>query len=77
MKSIGKANGSYVRLGATNRTADFETIAELESQKRHISFDEEIYYEVEFSKLDVSPLAERFKSICKSLDNQKLEIDKI
>ena len=48
MKTLGKANGTYVRLGATNRAADFETIAELERQKRHISFDEEICYEVEF-----------------------------
>jgi ATP-dependent DNA helicase RecG len=73
LKNQGKADGTYIRLGATNRAADLETIAELERQKRHISFDEEICYEVEFSQLDVSPLFERFESIGKPLSNEKLE----
>jgi ATP-dependent DNA helicase RecG len=73
LKNQGKADGTYIRLGATNRVADLETIAELERQKRHISFDEEICYEVEFSQLDVSPLFERFESIGKPLSNEKLE----
>jgi len=40
LKNQGKADGTYIRLGATNRVADMETIAELERQKRHISFEE-------------------------------------
>lgn len=73
LKNQGKADGTYVRLGATNRIADLETITELERQKRHISFDEEICYEQEFSELDVSPLLVRFESIGKPLNLEKLE----
>ena len=43
LKNQGKANGTYIRIGATNRLADLENINELERQKRHISFDEEIF----------------------------------
>lgn len=73
LKSQGKADGTYIRIGATNRIADFDTIAELERQKRHISFDEEICYDVEFSKLDISPLLKKFESLGKPLNNEKLE----
>jgi ATP-dependent DNA helicase RecG len=34
LKSQGKAEGTYIRIGATNRLADLDTIAELERQKR-------------------------------------------
>lgn len=73
LKSQGKADGTYIRLGTTNRAADLETIAELERQKRHISFDEEICYDAELSELDISPLLEKFESIDKPLNNEKLE----
>jgi ATP-dependent DNA helicase RecG len=73
IKSLGKANGTYIRIGATNRAADLETISELERQKRHVSFDEEICYDVEFSQLDTSPLLEKFENIGKPLNNEKLE----
>jgi ATP-dependent DNA helicase RecG len=72
-KNQGKADGTYIRLGATNRIADQETIAELERQKRHISFDEEICYEFEYSQLDVSSLLKKFEDIGKPLNNEKLE----
>nr|WP_321355598.1 RNA-binding domain-containing protein [uncultured Draconibacterium sp.] len=72
LKSQGKADGTYIRLGATNRAADFETIAELERQKRHVSFDEEICYDVEFAELDITPLLKKFENIGKPLNNEKL-----
>ena len=71
-KSQGKADGTYVRIGATNRAADLDTIAELERQKRHISYDEEICYDVTFDQLDITPLLQRFESIGKPLNNEKL-----
>ena len=40
LKNQGKVDGTYIRIGATNRLADLESINELERQKRHISFDE-------------------------------------
>ena len=72
LKSHGKADGTYVRLGATNRIAGFETIEELERQKRYISYDEEICYDIEFAKFDISPLLERFERMGKPLNNEKL-----
>lgn len=63
LKSQGKADGTYIRLGATNRAADFETIAELERQKRHVSFDEEICYDIEFAELDITPLLKSLRTL--------------
>jgi ATP-dependent DNA helicase RecG len=73
LKTQGKADGTYVRLGATNRIADLETIAELERQKRHVSFDEEICYDEVFRKLDISPLLIRFEKVGKPLNDEKLK----
>ncbi|MGF7141465.1 RNA-binding domain-containing protein [Roseimarinus sediminis] len=72
LKSQGKADGIYIRIGATNRPADLDTIAELERQKRHISYDEEICYDTTFEQLDISPLAQRFETIGKALNEDKL-----
>ncbi len=47
IKSYGKVKGSYIRVGATNKPADIEMINELERQRRNISYDEEILYNIE------------------------------
>lgn len=73
LKNQGKAKGTYIRIGATNRLADLENINELDRQKRHISFDEEICYETTFENLDTSPLFDRFKKIGKPLTAEKLQ----
>nr|WP_319272552.1 RNA-binding domain-containing protein [uncultured Draconibacterium sp.] len=73
LKNQGKADGTYIRLGATNRVADMETIAELERQKRHISFDEEICYDEEFKNLNISPLLLKFEELNKPLTEEKLK----
>ena len=44
----------------------------MERQKRHISFDEEICYDTTFDQLDISPILERFESIGKPLNDEKL-----
>ena len=72
LKGQGKSDGTYIRIGATNRTADVSTIAELERQKRHISFDEEICYDSTIEQLDISPLRQRFESTGKPLNHNKL-----
>ncbi len=41
IKSIGKTNGTYIRVGATNKQADAEYIQELERQRLNIGFDED------------------------------------
>lgn len=72
LKSEGKVEGTYIRVGATNRKASVENIMELERQKRHIGFDEEINTEVDFISLDLTSLLNRFAASEKPLDQQKL-----
>ncbi|MEY8701653.1 RNA-binding domain-containing protein [Francisella philomiragia] len=72
LKKDGKNNGTYIRVGATNRKAEYENIVELERQKRHISYDEEISYDVSLDTLDLNPLYDRFAKLGKHLDEQKL-----
>ena len=72
IKSEGKNNGVYIRIGATNRKASFENIQELERQGRNICFDEEINYNYELKDIDLEPLNERFEKIKKELTNDKL-----
>lgn len=42
LKSNGRINGTFIRVGSTNRKADIELIAELERIRRRISYDGEI-----------------------------------
>lgn len=42
LKSKGKLEGTFIRVGATNKKADNEYIQELERQRLNISFDEDI-----------------------------------
>lgn len=72
-KAKGRDNGTYFRLGATNREASAEYIQELERQKRNISYDEEICYNAELSNLDLSSLINKFKDKGKALDDDKLK----
>lgn len=72
IKKDGKNNGTYIRIGATNRKASFDNILELERQKRNISFDEELDYEVDFEKLELDSIEKEFMRVSKELDNEKL-----
>ena len=72
LKKEGKINGTYLRIGATNRKASLENIIDLERQRRNLGYDEEVNYEVEFASLDLTPLVRVFKDQGKSLDAQKL-----
>jgi len=73
LKKEGKNRGTYIRVGASNRVASFDNIIELERQRRNISFDEEIAYEVELSTLDLSSIYNVFKKVEKSLNDEKLQ----
>ena len=53
IKSKGKADGVYIRIGATNKKADIEYIKELERQRKNISYDEEITSGIEAGDFDV------------------------
>lgn len=73
LKNEGKYNGTYIRIGATNRKASAENISELERQRMNISFAEEVNPKIDFYSLDISPIKNRFKEIGKELDIEKLK----
>jgi ATP-dependent DNA helicase RecG len=54
VKPKGKTNGTYIRVGSSNRLADAEIIAELERQKRNISFDSELVFDKPFQDLELT-----------------------
>ncbi len=54
----GKRNGTYIRVGATNKMADIEMIQELERQRRNITFDSEPLLDRSVEDLDIEPLNE-------------------
>ncbi|MDR1033781.1 MAG: putative DNA binding domain-containing protein [Bifidobacteriaceae bacterium] len=56
----GPLNGTYVRLGSTNRKADIDLVHELERQGRGIKFDEEPCLRTELSDLDVDAITRHF-----------------
>ncbi|MGM0509352.1 MAG: RNA-binding domain-containing protein [Fusobacteriota bacterium] len=72
LKSVGKKEGTYIRVGSTNRKASYENILELERQKRNISFGEEIDYEVDFKDIDLTPLKEEFSKRGKKVTENDL-----
>jgi len=68
LKSKGKSEGVYIRVGATNRKASYENILELERQRMNISFDQEANREVDLDFLDIASLKGRFARAGKVLD---------
>ncbi len=63
IKSKGRMNGTYIRVGSTNRLADNDIIEELERQKRNISFDSLTVYAKEFADLELSAFKNHFEDI--------------
>lgn len=57
VKKLGKLDGVFIRCGATTRKADLTVIAELDRQKRNISFDEEIAFGFTKDDLDTEKLS--------------------
>ena len=48
LKKTGKIKGVYIRIGSSNRLADDFLIEEMERQKRNISFDSVINYDLKY-----------------------------
>jgi len=72
IKSEGKNNGTYIRIGATNRKAGFENLLELERQKRNISFDEELDYGVDIGNINLEPIKNEFLRLNKEFNHEKM-----
>lgn len=52
IKRKGKMAGSYVRVGRTNKLADAEMIKDLERQQINLSFDEDIFKEIQYHEIE-------------------------
>lgn len=50
IRQKGKMKGCYIRLGSSNRLATQDIIEELERQRRRLSFDRVVNYDVEYKK---------------------------
>jgi len=72
IQSMGKENGVYIRVGASNRKASYENILELERQRKNITFDEEIDWELEYKVLNLEKLKKIFKENKKDFSKEKL-----
>ena len=60
LKNKGIENGTYIRVGSTNRQASTEIIAELERQKQNISFDSEMVLRKTVAEIDMHSIQELF-----------------
>jgi ATP-dependent DNA helicase RecG len=80
IKSKGKSNGTYIRVGSSNRLADAEIIAELERQRRNISFDSELVFDKPFQDLQLTGFKALFYQktgeVCTDLVLRKLGLIK-
>ena len=80
LKSKGIENGTFIRVGSSNRLASKEIIDELERQKRNISFDSELVFSKECKDVAIHSFKEQFKEKTgEELSNQvlaKLELVK-
>ncbi|ADR18489.1 RNA-binding domain-containing protein [Calditerrivibrio nitroreducens] len=63
LKSKGKENGTYIRVGSSNRLANKDIIDELERQKQGISFDSLPVYSKSIDVLDISLFTKQFEEI--------------
>jgi len=68
LKEKGKLQGTYIRVGSSNRLGDEAIIAELERRKRNITFDSELVMEKPVSDLQI----ENFKAIYQEKTGEKL-----
>ena len=72
LKSVGREQGTYIRLGASNRVASPENIQQLELQRLNVSFDSLANYQYPLEKLDLTVLEAAFKAADKALTLEKM-----
>ncbi|MCD8225751.1 MAG: putative DNA binding domain-containing protein [Bacteroides ovatus] len=61
LKDKGKLQGTFIRVGSTNRLADESIISELERRKRNISFDSEVIPDKPVNDLNIDNFKTMFK----------------
>ncbi len=73
MKRKGREEGTFLRIGPSNRLASNGDILELERQRQNICFDEEPDFYVDFESLNLESIKEEFSSIDKELTEENLK----
>lgn len=74
LKKKGKHQGTYIRVGSSNRQAGPEMLAELERQRRNVSFDSVPVYELQWTDINLTAFINDFKEITgKDMNDAKLE----
>lgn len=69
LKSKGRENGTYIRVGSSNRRVDAEIIQELERQRHNITYDSLPFYEIDYRECDLISFKDEFqKKTKKTLD---------
>ena len=68
LKEKGKLQGTFIRVGSTNRLADEAIISELERRRRNISFDSEVIPDKPVNDLNI----DGFKAIFKEKTGEEL-----
>ena len=82
LKSKGRDLGTYIRIGATNKQADNNSLAELERQRLNIAFDEEVVFDVNLEEINLEKLKVDFYKhterdlTLESMENLKLLVSK-
>lgn len=66
VKSLGKENGTFIRLNSTTRNADFTTLDELELRKKRRYYDELPMTELEVTDSDIEYLCSDFSKRAKT-----------
>ena len=60
IRSLGKENGTFIRLGATTRNADWAALEELTNRGRHIFYDEQPFTNLAIEENDIAYLCKDF-----------------
>ena len=63
IKKRGKHQGTYIRVGSTNRKASLETIEVLERQHRKVSFDSLPVYDCEMEAVNLKPFQKVYRDL--------------
>jgi ATP-dependent DNA helicase RecG len=63
IKKRGKNNGTYIRVGSTNRKASNETIEALERQHRKVSFDSLPVYDCGLEDVNLKPFQKAYRDL--------------
>jgi len=64
-KGKGLKNGTYIRIGSSNRVADPKSIEELQKMGKHLSFEEEPLIELDAKVIDFDAMTRCFSSVRK------------